>query len=291
MKRTLIYLMISISSGTEIFCQTNNDPVYLNYTFVPNQKMKRIDASAALQIAEANLILPRINAGKKTGIYTNVNYRLSNYIFKTETETFPETLHDIRLSFIVRHQLTEKWEIILSPRANLRSDLSEQFSGYHLFPSLNILALKSSAPNLTWGFGATYNNDLNKNVFLPLTYLKYHNSKIRIYSILPSFAYILLTPNKRLEYGLSYNLDAAIFNVNRQTTDPQNYLKTLNVSLAPTIGYNFSKKFWLNAKLGYAMFRNFQLLNTHFNEFEITRKNRFNGGLVANIGLSMRLDN
>ncbi|MBX3242042.1 MAG: hypothetical protein KIT80_13725 [Chitinophagaceae bacterium] len=294
MTKKIQSLTIALIWLCSISAQTNNDPIYLNYSLLPMQKMKSIDGQAALQIAEANLVLPQIKIGKKTGVYTNLNYRFSRYHYPEKmADIFPERLNDIRLSFIIRHRLSEKWELVASPRANIRSDLSQEFTRYNIFPSLNILALRSSPlnPDLVWGLGVTYNNDLNKDVILPLTYVKYRNKNLRVYSILPSFAHIILTPSEKFEYGLSYNLDAAIFNTRKwYRNEEPNYLKTLNVSIAPAIGYNFAGKFWLNAKAGYAMFRNYQFLDAKFKDIAITEKNKLKGGAVATVGISMRIE-
>lgn len=273
--------------------QTNNDPLYINYSVMPNQKMDKYDNEASLQVLETNVILPKFQIGKKTSVYTNVNYKVSMYDYAKSSDLyeFPKTLNDARIGLIIRNQLSEKWELIVSPRLNLRTDYKESFSD-GLFPNVNVLAIKNVNPDLVWGFGATYNNDLDKNTILPMLYLKYHKESFRIYSILPSFAYFIMTPaNKKLEYGLSYNLDGQIFNVkNIPLTENPNYLKTLNVTIAPTIGYNISKKLWLNAKVGYGLFRNYQFLDSEFENIGFKENNRLNSSFYASVGISFRTD-
>ena len=152
--------------------------------------------------------------------------------------------------------------------------------------------MKSSkkTDNLSYGLGVSYNNDLNKNTIIPLGYFKYETDKMRIYSILPSFAYFIMKPTEKFEYGLSYNLDAAIFHTDKGLeTNPQIYMKTSNITIAPTIGYNFSSKFWLNAKAGYAIFRRYQVLDSDFDNIPFTDENQYKSGLFFGVGLSYRM--
>lgn len=257
-------------------------------------EMDKIDGEASLQIFEANAILPKFNIGSKTEVYTQLNYKFSKYNYENNLDEFlPENLNDLRLGFIVRHKFSEQWEMVVSPRLNARTDFSKDAMKYGLFPSLNVLGLKSSAKieNLTFGLGVSYNNDLNKNTVIPLGYLKYHNESVRIYAILPSFAYLMLTPSNKFEYGLSYNLDSAIFHSDKFSTGTsQNYMKTSNITVTPTLAYNFIGKLWLNAKAGYAMFRRFQVLDSDFEQMEFNKDNKFKSGFFAGIGISMRIE-
>src|SRR5690606_13747100 len=144
--------------------------------------------------------------------------------------------------------------------------------------------------NLSYGIGISYNNDLDKNAITPLGYLKYQHPKFRIYSILPSFAYFLFTPSEKFEYGLSYNLDSGIFHIDNLNSDTKNYLKTSNLTIAPTIGYNFYNQFWFNAKAGYAMFRRYHLLDADFEELPGMEKNKIDDGFFAMFGVSLRMN-
>ena len=276
-----------------VYSQTNNDAVYVNYSLFPTQKMDEYNQKASLQIVEANLILPEFNLGQKVKVYTNLNYKNSFYNYENESDFYPEKLNDLRVGFFGRYSYSENLEFIISPRINIRSDFSREFGSKDVFPSLNGIGLRRSTenPNLIYGFGITYNNDLNKDVVLPLLYLKYTNDWVRVYAILPSFAYVILTPIEKFEYGLSYNLDASIFNIQRfDASQSNNYLKTMNITLAPTIGYNFYKDFWLNTKVGCSGFRDYRFLDNQFEEYYSNDENRLSISLYVNMGISLRMD-
>ena len=73
-----------------IWAQTDNDPLYVNYSFFPSREMKDVDGSAIYNQLETNVILPGIKPSKSTVIYTNLNYKLSNYNFEnTDSNVFP----------------------------------------------------------------------------------------------------------------------------------------------------------------------------------------------------------
>lgn len=276
-----------------LLAQTDNDPVYINYSMFPSRDMKELDASATYSQVEANVILPGFNLGEKTKVYTNLNYKLSTYNFDdTEAGVLPEQLNDIRLGFIVRHKIAENWEAILAPRINLRTDFEEKLTKRDFFPSVHLLGIRTAKnnPNFTYGLGVSYNNEGVKNLVIPLAILQYKTEDMRIYTIIPSFAYIMMTPSPKFEYGLSVNLEAGLFHIDRFSADNSpNYLSTQNITIAPTIGYQFSKNFWLNAKAGYALPGKYHLLDADFENLPATEENSFKGGLYFSGGISLRV--
>src|SRR5690606_21245436 len=219
--------------------------------------MKDVEGSAVYNQLEANVILPGIRPSKSTVIYTNLNYKSSHYNFEdTSSDVYPNSLNDFRLGFIVRQKITENWEAIIAPRLNVRTDFKEKFSKRDIFPSLHILGLRTSPKNenLIYGLGISYNNEATKNLVIPLLFLQYKTEDFRAYTIIPSFAYFMMTPSEKLEYGLSVNLESAMFHIARFSTDNSpNYLRTQNITIAPTLGYQFAKDLWFNFRAGYAL--------------------------------------
>ena len=288
-----ILALLTLTLVAPLLAQTDNDPVYINYSMFPSRDMKEVDASAVYSQVEANLILPGFNLGEKTKVYTNLNYKLSNYNFdQNDVGVLPEQLNDIRLGFIVRHKIAENWEAILAPRINLRTDFEEKLSKRDFFPSVHLLGVRTAKnnPDFMYGLGVSYNNEGVKNLVIPLAILQYRNEDMRIYTIIPSFVYFMMTPSPKFEYGLSINLEAGLFHVDRFSADNSpNYLSTQNITIAPTIGYQFSKNFWLNAKAGYAMPGKFHLLNADFDNIPFTEDNSFKGGLYFSGGISLRV--
>lgn len=291
LKRILSGLTILFLSG--VFAQTDNDPVYVNFNYFPSRNMEEVNGNASYNQLETNLILPAINLSKSTKVYTNLNYKLSHYDFEdTGTDIYPEQLTDIRLGFIVRQKIVENWEAILAPRINLRTDFKEKLTKRDLFPSVHLLGVRTAKnnPGLMYGLGISYNNEGVKNLVIPLAILQYKNEDMRIYTIIPSFLYFTLTPSPKFEYGLSVNLEAGLFHIEHFSLDNSpNYLSTQNITVAPTIGYQFAKDFWLNAKAGYALPGKFRFLDSDFNELPGMEKNQFKGGLYFNAGVSLRV--
>lgn len=292
MYRSFVTVVLFISIFPS-FAQTDNDPVYVNYYLFPSRDMKEIDGNAIYNQVEANVILPGFNLGKKTKVYTNLNYKLSNYNFEeVNADYLPEQLNDIRLGFIVRHKITDNWEAILAPRVNLRTDFEEKLSKRDLFPSVHLLGVRTAKnnPDFMYGLGVSYNNEGIKNLVIPLAILQYKTEELRIYTIIPSFAYIMMTPSPKLEYGLNINLEAGLFHINRFSADNSpNYLSTQNITIAPTLGYQFAKNFWLNVRAGYALPGKYHLLNADFDNIALTDDNSFQGGLYFSGGISLRV--
>lgn len=276
-----------------IWAQTDNDPLYVNYSFFPSREMKDVDGSAIYNQLETNVILSGIKPSKSTVIYTNLNYKLSNYNFdETGSEVFPNQLNDIRLGFIVRQKITQNWEAILAPRLNVRTDFEEKFSKRDIFPSVHLLGLRTSPKNenLIYGLGISYNNEATKNLVIPLLFLQYKTEDFRAYTIIPSFAYFMMTPSEKLEYGLSINLESAMFHVESFSLDNSpNYLRTQNITIAPTLGYQFAKDIWFNFRAGYALPGKYQFLDADFDELPGMEENKFKGGFSAMAGVSLRV--
>ena len=255
--------------------------------------MKDVDGSAIYNQLETNVILPGIKPSKSTVIYTNLNYKLSNYNFEnTDSNVFPNQLNDIRLGFIVRQKITKNWEAILAPRLNVRTDFEEKFSKRDIFPSVHLLGLRTAPKNenLIYGLGISYNNEATKNLVIPLLFLQYKTEEFRAYTIIPSFAYFMMTPSEKLEYGLSINLESAMFHVERFSLDNSpNYLRTQNITIAPTLGYQFAKDIWFNFRAGYALPGKYQFLDADFDELPGMEENKFKGGFSAMAGVSLRV--
>lgn len=285
--------LILIGILLPINAQTDNDPVYVNYNFFPKRDMTKQEETAVYSQLEANLILPGLNLGEKTKVYTNLNYKVSQYDFDQNTEgNFPEKLNDIRLGFIVMHKFSDQWQAILAPRINARSDFKEKFGKRDLFPSVHLLGIRTSPANenLSYGLGVSYNNEGVKNLVIPLAILQYKTEDIRIYTIIPSFVYAMMTPSEKLEYGLSINLESGLYHIDRFSMDDSpNYLSTQNITIAPTLGYQFAKDLWFNFKAGYVLPGKYRLLDADFDSLPGMEKNQFKGGFSIMGGVSLRV--
>lgn len=288
-----IGVAILVCISLQLSAQTDNDPVYFKYNHFSGREMKDVDARAVYSQLEANVILPGFNLGEKTKVYTNLNYKNSGYDFdEGSTGFFPERLNDIRLGFIVMHKFSGQWQAILAPRLNVRTDFKEQFGKRDLFPSLHLLGIRTSPKNenLSYGLGISYNNEGIKNLVIPLAILQYKTEDIRVYTIIPSFAYFMLTPSEKFEYGLSINLESGLYHVQSFSADDSpNYLSSQNITLAPTLGYRFAGNFWFNFSAGYALPGKYRLLNADFDELPGMEKNSFKSGFSVMAGVSLRV--
>lgn len=279
--------------GQLAISQTKNDPIYLNYNYFSPRELSEMDNKASLQMTEANIILPNFNLGKKTKVYTNINYKWLNLGYdENPSDLLPEDLHDVRIGLIARHELSENWELIFLPRLNIKSDKYKDLTHYDLFPSANLLALKKSKKieNLTWGLGVSHNNDVNKNAVIPLVFLQYENEAMRIFMVAPSFGYFMMTPTDKFEYGLACNLDSSIFHLKEPESDTENYLKISNITVTPAASYNIFKKFWINGKAGFAFSSNYQFLDAKLDPYEFSEDNKLKGGFFAAVGISLRVE-
>lgn len=292
--KTIACIFCLLLTNFPLSAQSNNDPFYVNFSNFPKREMDLYSGKVSYSQIEVNAILPTAKFGTRSELYTVVNYKFSIYDYdNTDLQSFPDQLNDFRVGIIYRRLLGPNLEGVISPRLNARTDFQEKFGSKDLFPSAYLLFIKKAPKykSFYFGLGISYNNDLNRNSILPLGYLKFQNSWMRVNMILPSFAYALITNVKRIEYGLAYNLDAAIFHVDRFVSQEEaNYLQTRNITIAPMFSYNFANEFWFNGKIGYALPGEYQFLDSDFDAEPFIDGNKFKGGIFATIGISLRFD-
>ncbi len=277
-------LLIPISD----YGQTILDYAYLNYTLIPQADFKQTDRKASLSHFDANLVTPTLKLSEKTKVNSIIYYRLSSYNYDVETQNFPSQLHEIKYTFLTRHTFNSKWELLLVPRCNIRSDFKQSLSLNDVFPAVSAIVMKTSEKNaqFKWGLGINYNNDLDKNSVLPILALNYTTAAVRCSAFLPNNASVAFLSTKKIEYGLAFQSDPVIIHI--QSTDSVSYLKTLNVHCSATFSYNIASNLWLNSKAGWVGFRNYDGLDASFQTPNDAFDSELNASAFVQLGLSLR---
>lgn len=291
--KKLFILFIAVYSVTSLKAQTAGDPIYADYQLFPSVKSDKSDTKTSIQSFTANAAFPVFKTAKGLEIFGNTNFKMFDFYNKGEWKTYlPDRLYDVKLMLIARMALSEHWSLAISPQLDIRTDFSNGIKGHTLFPGISALVIKASekTENLKYGAGISYNNDLHIDALIPLGYLNYSSEQIRIYAILPTFAHLMLSPGRKIEYGLSYNLTPAIFYFGHSDySDTRNYFRYSTITLAPALSLNTGGDFWLNLKAGWAVSREFQILDKDYHQTELSKHNRLKSGFFAALGLSLRI--
>jgi Domain of unknown function (DUF6268) len=291
----LFFLGIGLAFNSQ--AQNANEFLSINYYHLRQSEFKDIGGKAALNNFEVNLVTPAIKLGRRTTINNGLYYRMSDYSFEnlhTDWSGLPDRLHDIRYSLIFRHQLSQRWTLLMTPRLSVRSNFDESLSSDDLFPGITALALRTtSSGRMRWGIGLTYNNDFHRNTIMPVAALYYASERMRLNITLPNNGQLIFTPSKRFEYGLSFNIEPAIYHINDITINkyPVKYLRTLNALVSPTASYNLAGNIWLSARAGFVLMRNYDLWDQDYEAKDDVMENHIDPAPFASAGISMRLGN
>jgi len=287
-KAVLIALLIPSS----IHAQESTEFFNLSYSNIGKYGNSNTN-KVAVDMMDMNLITPTINIGKKTKINNMLNYRLLDYSPDSRTEKKIEdlgNLSDIQYALLVRHQISERWNIIALPQIILRSNFRSNFGSRDFFPALAILAMNKSRNNerLTWGYGGSYSRDFTKNTFTPLFSVSYSSPKFRLEALLPVKAQIVISPSNFWEYGIDANLETAIYNVGSKNDLETQYLKTISLPVTMTAALKIHGMFWVKAKVGMMFLRNYDLLDRSYDPI-FGKENQIESSPYFSIGLSLRL--
>lgn len=286
-------VLLQVSKG---HAQSPTDFLSLNYYYLPQTEFKDKRGKASINNFEVSLLAPAIKLGKRTTLSNGLYYKMAGYNFEgvhTDWNGLPDQLHDIRYSLIIRHHLSQRWTLVVTPRLSARGNFKEGLSSDDLFPGVTALGLCTTSGLVRWGIGATYNNDFNHNAILPVAALYYTTERIRLNIMFPNNGQLIFTPSKKFEYGLSFNIEPGIFHVNDITigNNGVKYLRTLNVLVSPTAAYNLAGNIWLSARAGFVLVRNYDLWDKDYEAKQDVMENNFDPAPFASIGISMRLNN
>ncbi|HEX8576260.1 MAG TPA: DUF6268 family outer membrane beta-barrel protein [Flavobacterium sp.] len=291
-----IILLVFILVGTTVKAQTLNDPIYINYSFLPKTDFENKTGGATTHFIELNATFPALEFGKSIKLFNALYYRTSDFEYThtfPERGIFPSRLHDIRYSAILRAQVSKDWELIAIPRVMVRSDLNQKLNGNDLFTQVVVLgnyAVKGN-PNFKIGLGIALNNDFERNAIIPIGSLYYDSKKIKIEIVYPN-ANLLYKQSPSFEFGIFATVDGAISRVSpfQTGTETVNYLRTFQLLLAPTVSHRLYKNIFGHAKIGFVPVRNFEFMNSNFKAFP-DQKLELNPSLFFRAGISFRLNN
>jgi len=259
--------------------QTLNDPLYFNYSILPQSDFSSENGHAQSQFVEFNATLPALNFGKRIKLFNGFYYRNSKLDFDpafSQNNSFPSTLHDIRYSPIVRTELNTFWES--------SNDFFAQIIG------LANYAIKGN-PNFKIGLGMALNNDFDRNSIIPIGALYYNSRKVKMEIIYPN-ANFLYKQSEDLEFGIFATADGAISRVSPFSISSENilYLRSFQLLIAPTISYRLVNNIFGHLKVGVAPIRNFETLTKDFKPSAAQDYN-LHPSLFIRTGISFRLNN
>lgn len=296
MSKKIFFLLAAMLTTLSLKAQTLNDPVYFNYSLLPNADFDGKSGNVSTNFIEVNATPPAIKFGKKIKVFNAMYYRNSNFEYSNsflQNNSFPKTLHDIRYTAIIRVQLNTKWEIVALPRIMLRSDLSQSINANDLFPQVAVLANYSinGNPNFKIGLGGALNNDFARNAFVPLGSLYYDGKEVKIEIVYPN-ANFLYKQSENFEFGLFASVDGAISRVSpfQLGNEGANYFRTFQILVAPTASHRVYKNIFGHLKIGFATLRNFQVMNSDFKTIQ-NQDFDLKSSLFVRTGISFRLKN
>jgi len=190
-------------------------------------------------------------------------------------------------------QLNPKWEIVAIPRIMIRSDLSQSTNEDDFFPQVAVLATYAinGNPNFKIGLGGALNNDFERNAFVPLGSLYFDSKKVKIEIVYPN-ANFLYKQSENFEFGLFASVDGAISRVSpfQIGTETANYLRTFQLLVAPTASHRIYKQIFGHFKIGFALIRSFETMNSDFKAIE-NQNFDLKSSLFFRTGISFRLKN
>lgn len=289
--RTFI-LLFSLSASS----QTLNDPVYFNYSLLPETNFDSKNGNVSTNFSELNATLPALKINNHIKVFNAVYYRNSTFEYSNsfpQHHSFPGTLHDIRYSAIIRVELNKNWELIALPRIMWRSDLKQFLSRNDIFPQVAVLATYAikGNPNFKIGFGGALNNDFERNAFVPLASLYYDSKKVKVEVVYPN-ANFLYKQSEDFEFGLFASVDGAISRVApfQFSTESVNYLRTFQILVAPTASHRIYKNIFAHFKIGIAPIRNYEVMDSEFNAIQ-NQDFDLQSSLFFRTGISFRLKN
>ena len=289
--RTFI-LLFSLNASS----QSLNDPVYFNYSLLPETDFDSKNGNVSTNFLELNATFPAIKINNQIRIFNAVYYRNSTFEYSNlfpQHHFFPGTLHDIRYSAVIRIELNKNWELIALPRIMLRSDLKQSVTGNDIFPQVAVLATYAikGNPNFKIGFGGALNNDFERNAFVPLVSLYYDSKKVKVEIIYPN-ANFLYKQSEDFEFGLFTSVDGAISKVSpfQLGNERVNYLRTFQLLVAPTVSHRIYKNIFAHLKIGIAPVRNYEAMDSDFNAIQ-NQNFDLQSSLFFRTGISYRLKN
>jgi hypothetical protein len=250
--------------------QTLNDPIHINYIFIPQTNFKNVSGNISTDFFEFNTTTPPFKLNNNIKVYNSLYFRNSNHNYVSELsqlKSLPTALKDIRYTAIIRTQLNTNLEIVAMPRIMIRSDLKQSINGSDLFPQVAVFAnyAVNGNPNFKIGLGGALNNDFERNSLVLLGTLYYNSKKVKIEIVYPN-ANFLYKKSENFEFGIFANVDGAISRVGQFQLEDEvvNYFRTFQLLIAPTVTHRIYKQIFGHLKIGFIPIRRFETMNSDF---------------------------
>lgn len=275
--------------------QTFDDKIYFNYSYAPATKFKDIQGkSSVYNDKEIQIGVPPIQLSNRL-LWINTFYgRTMNYNFEnthSPLSNISEKFYDIQYRVLFLYKLNPKLFLLGSPTLMVRTDFLDNFSVKDLSYSGILLANYNpdGRGKLIWSLGIVLTNDLSHNQINPAVGFMYKSRKLTAEVSYPRIN-ILYKPSKKIEWGFTAAIDGAIFRskkIELVDSPTANYVRTVNLFAGQSLNFNLYKRLWLNTQIGYAVLRNYDLMDKNFEAIEST-KTDLKGNLFLKTGISLR---
>lgn len=281
MLKKIFILLIFFGFTTSAICQIENRATfnYMYYSAASDENSENVNQS----IIDFNYFL------KSKKIFKKVRWD-NNFGYKTLllNQGINQNLQDISYTSNFVYIKNLKNFLLFNARINVRSELQTDISAKSIFPAFSFGYMRQSQKNkaIRWGFGVNYNNDFDKNTFIPFALFNYETSKLKFNATLPNSVLFLVKHKPTLNYGVTATLNASIYNIQDQSAD---YLKLFNTNFFGFIQTKVYNKLWLDVKPGITIMRNIDSLQSNFYSVSSDSELKLANNFVLNIGLLYRM--
>ena len=280
MKKLLFLIIILINSS--LFAQVENRAT-LTYGYFAPTKNNDIECFNQSNI-EFGYNLKSKMIAKKVKWDNNFGYKSAFFNGGINSD-----FQDISYASSLVYTKNMKNFIIGNVRLNYRSQLVEIFNANAIFPAVSLGYMRQSQTNksIRWAAGVNYNNDFGKNVVLPFFIFNYEKPKLKFNATLPSSILLLIRSNPKFYYGVNATLASSIF----QTNLPDNQkIQILNANMFAFAQIKLKNKLWIEAKPGFTIRRDFNLLESNFKVEPTMGAQRFDPNFVFLTSLIYRMN-
>lgn len=289
--KVIFLKIISLILLIPMTMRAQEETEFFSATYSSIAKSKAEDGNKiGLNILDISLITPTIKIGKKTQLNNIISYKSLAYNSESSEVDSPGKLNDIQYALLVRHNLNERWNLMIVPQLIARSNFNDKFGSRDFFPALAVIAMNKSKNHagLEWGYGASYSRDFTKNTWSPLLAVKYSSLKYRLDVLLPIRAQFVMTPSQSWEYGVDASFETGIYNIGLKNNNGTQYTRTINIPVGLTAAARISGMFWVKAKVGMQFLREYDFLDRSFKVLP-DQENTLNSSPYASVGISLRL--
>ncbi|HEX5655637.1 MAG TPA: DUF6268 family outer membrane beta-barrel protein [Polyangiales bacterium] len=211
------------------------------------------------QVFKGLLSLP-IPLGQRTHLIPLLGYEHIRVDTSGETLGHDGNLHAATFGLSLAHRFNDRWTGIVGGTTGPASNVAGELSSHDLFWTLNALALYTSSPAFTFGFGGSYDQRLGMPLPVPLLSLRWEpTGKFSIRGTAPSALYVSVRPLRALTLQLTASLGGQRYHLsNREYDGTDTRLAYSLVKLGGGTRIHFGEKVHLELLAGYLVARRFE---------------------------------